>query len=132
MALGDPPDYSSLLGAVGAAPDMWKYINTDETIKQIMAQPNPNAQVQQYEPRVPIAVQVRQRQVIRAKELFVNRMKGVRGNFTLKDTDFVETHIHSDTVIMFYCFDGRDGIVREPIDVWPSDTLIAQFRMVLA
>lgn len=141
MALGFPPDYNSLLGV---QPDMWKFINTDETIKQIMADAQV-AHAQQLSvagvqslpspiepPRVPIGVQVKQRQATRARELFINRMVGVRGNFRLKEDDLIVCHIHADTVLMFYCFDGRDGIVKEPMDLWPSDGLLAQFRMILA
>lgn len=133
-------------GEFGGSPDMWRYLNDpEENIrKAMMAQAQALGQAQNLQavingvqgianeaPRIPLQTQVRQRQVTRAKELFVNRMKGVRGNFNLKETDFVETHIHADIVILFYCFDGREGIVKEPMDIWPSDGLIAQFRMML-
>lgn len=68
----------------------------------------------------------------RAREQFVARMGGVRSTFFVQDTDCVYTHINGDKVILFYCFSGKVGHVEEPIDMFPSDTLIAQFRMILA
>ena len=68
-----------------------------------------------------------------ARQLFFARMGGVRGKFSLKSGDFLTTHVdHDDKIHVFYCFSGNSGVTQEPIDMFPSDTLIAQFRMMLA
>jgi hypothetical protein len=68
----------------------------------------------------------------RAKELFLKRMGGIRAEMTLKPDDFLQMHIRDETVYMFYCFNGKDGVAKEQIDIFPSDQLIAQFRMILS
>ena len=69
----------------------------------------------------------------RALELFKRRMGGVRNNFKLPNvTDFLQCHVAGDNVYLFYCFGERDGVVKEQVDMFPSDTLLAQFRMILA
>jgi hypothetical protein len=68
----------------------------------------------------------------RAREMFLKRMGGIRAELQIAADDFVHCHIYGETVYLFYCFAGRDGCVKEGIDLFPSDQLITQFRMVLA
>ena len=69
----------------------------------------------------------------RAKELFINRLKGVRGTgFRKEERDFVATHVLDDKVYLFYMLRGKEGVVSEGVDIFPSDTLIAQFRLILS
>jgi hypothetical protein len=67
----------------------------------------------------------------RARKLFIDRMCGVRGEFGLKPGDFFHCHLHGDTMFVFFLLGGKEGIVKEAVDVFPSDQLIAQFRMVV-
>jgi hypothetical protein len=69
---------------------------------------------------------------VRARELFVKRMGGVRSEFNVARDDFLWTHVQADTVYVFFCFAGKEGVTKEQIDIFPSDQLIAQFRMILA
>ena len=59
-------------------------------------------------------------------------MGGIRAKLTLKPNDFLECHIYEHNVVMFYMLNGKEGVIREQIDIFPSDQLIAQFRMILA
>lgn len=77
--------------------------------------------------------EIRDAMQTRAKELFLNRLKGVRGTgFRREERDFIETHIIDDKVFLFYMLRGKEGVVSEGVDIFPSDTLIAQFRLILA
>lgn len=68
----------------------------------------------------------------RARNLFLARMGGVRADMEIKPGDFLMCHVYGEMVYLFYCFTGREGVVKESWDVFPSDTLITQFRMILA
>lgn len=145
MALGDP--FSGIGVGMSHVSDAWKYINSQETMNAAMAQQAQQgqwAQAQQGPP--PLSSELMRRMVAdgqapatpkgmttRAHELFINRMKGVRDTgFTLKPTDFVACHIFEERVYLFFMLNGKEGVVSEQIDGFPSDQLIAQFRMVLA
>jgi hypothetical protein len=64
--------------------------------------------------------------------MFLKRMGGIRNELVIDPQDYLSCHIYGETVYLFYCFSGRDGCVKEGIDLFPSDQLITQFRMVLA
>ena len=68
----------------------------------------------------------------RAREMFLKRLGGLRAEHKVKLGDFIAAHVHGTTVYLFYVFDGREGVVKEDIDLFPSDQLITQFRMILA
>ncbi len=72
----------------------------------------------------------------RALGLLVGRLEGVNKNFSLKRGEFLhcEVHASSEHVFVFFLFNGsdnkpREGVVSEAVDIFPSDQLIAQFRM---
>ena len=65
-----------------------------------------------------------------AMDRLVERMSGVRGHWTLKDTDYFCTHVHGDTVFLFFIINDKEGIMKEHIDVFPSDTFITQLRLI--
>lgn len=90
------------------------------------------AQVQVHSPRTPTDRERLAALSARAREHFIQRMGGVRGNFDVQAGDCIYTHVLGDRCILFYCLRGKTGMTEEPIDVFPSDTLIAQFRMILA
>jgi hypothetical protein len=58
-------------------------------------------------------------------------MCGVRGEFLLKPRDFIHCQVHDDTVYVFFLLDGKEGVVKEQVDSFPSDQLIAQFRLIV-
>ena len=68
----------------------------------------------------------------RAKELFLKRMGGIRAELRIAEGDFLQCHVYGEMVHVFYCFAGKPGVTQEHIDMFPSDTLITQFRMILA
>ena len=68
----------------------------------------------------------------RAKELFLKRMGGIRAELRIAEGDFLQCHVYGEVVHIFYCFAGKPGVTQEHIDMFPSDTLITQFRMILA
>ena len=68
----------------------------------------------------------------RAREMFLKRVGGVRGELKLAPGDFLQCHIYGEVVHVFYCFSGKPGVAQEGIDLFPSDQLITQFRLILS
>lgn len=68
----------------------------------------------------------------KARQLFISRMGGVTANFMLASGDFMHTQFYNGEVYLFFLFSGKEGVVRESADVFPSDQLIAQFRMIVS
>jgi hypothetical protein len=66
-----------------------------------------------------------------ARELFMRRMSGVRNSFVLKKQDFIHCQVLDDMVYVFFLLDGKEGVVKEQVDSFPSDQLIAQFRLIM-
>jgi hypothetical protein len=145
MAIGDPPSNLSLLG-IAQVPDMWAHINADEMRAQLMrdmanAQVNNNAIAQAQQavvhsfpppPPPPSALGASNATLgNRAREIFLKRMGGLRSEMVVSKDDFLQCHVYNEQVYVFYCFDGRHGVTLEGIDMFPSDTLITQFRLVL-
>ena len=69
---------------------------------------------------------------VRARELFLDRMGGVEGRMTVKGGDFLHCFVNAGMVYVFFYFSGKEGVTKEKIELFPSDTLITQFRMILA
>jgi hypothetical protein len=140
MAIGEPPsNFSSLLGI----PDIWRSINRDEAqaemIRQLAQAPTNNhmaaaAQQAVYtdSPSPAITPSTTATLAARAREMFLKRMGGIRAEMKLAPGDFLMCHTYNDQVYVFYCFAGREGVAKEPIDLFPSDQFITQFRMVLS
>lgn len=68
---------------------------------------------------------------VRAREMFLKRMGGLKAEMRVAANDFLQCHVDANKVYLFYCFGGRHGAVMEDIDMFPSDQLITQFRLVL-
>ena len=156
MALGDPPLFSgglissnlpnkfaSLLD-LAQIPDMWAHVNADEMRAQLMrdmaqANINQNAQAQQAvahslpsPPPPPSSPGANNATLgVRAREIFLKRMGGLRNEMLVSKDDFLQCHVYGEVVHVFYCFGGRAGVTQEGIDLFPSDQLITQFRLVL-
>lgn len=67
----------------------------------------------------------------RAREMFLKRVGGLHQELRLNKDDFLHCQPYNDEIILFYLLRGKEGIVRQPIDLFPSDTLVAQFRLLL-
>jgi hypothetical protein len=67
----------------------------------------------------------------KARELFIRRMGGVLHTFLLAPNDFLHCQVFQEDVFVFYLFGGREGVVCEPVLDFPSDKLIAQFRILV-
>jgi hypothetical protein len=145
MSLGDPPNaLAGLAGILGG--DMWAHINKTEVEQELMRQMAHSnmaqaqqasvlgAQAQQFPatPPPPNGPASGPTLSSRAREMFLKRMGGIRAELKIAAEDYLHCHIYGDKVYLFYCFAGRDGCVKEDIDLFPSDTLITQFRMVLS
>ena len=133
MAVGDGTNYNSLLG-MAAPEDMWASINKEQMMREMMQASQMNvaqqAGAQQFPrpvtppaPPPPLAA--------RAREIFLKRMGGIRAEMKVASEDFLQCHVFNDQVYVFYCFGGRSGVTNEGIDLFPSDQLITQFRLVL-
>ena len=66
-----------------------------------------------------------------ARELFMRRMSGVRNSFVIAKRDFIHCQVLDDMVYVFFLLDGKEGVVKEQVDSFPSDQLIAQFRLIM-
>jgi hypothetical protein len=129
------------LNGIGAAPDMWKQINAQEDtlLHAQLAQAAQQAGVGQavftnpvLPPPATTSMQPNNLTLAnRARELFLRRMGGIRAEMKVASNDFLQCHVYNEQVYVFYCFGGRHGVTLEPIDMFPSDQLITQFRLVL-
>jgi hypothetical protein len=128
------------LSGIGAAPDMWKQINMqdDAILHAQLAQAAQQAGVGQavfsnpvLPPPSPSPPPNSLTLANRARELFLKRMGGIRAEMIVASGDFLQCHVYNEQVYVFYCFGGRHGVTLEPIDMFPSDQLITQFRLVL-
>lgn len=147
MSLGDPPNaLVGLAGIIGQS-DMWAHVNKKEVEAELMRQMQQSqfsaAQAQQAQagsvfpnPMTPATAPNKPATgptlSARAREMFLKRMGGLRQELQIAAEDYLHCHIYGDKVYLFYCFAGRDGCVKEDIDLFPSDQLITQFRMVLS
>jgi hypothetical protein len=151
MSIGNDPLFGPL-GILSSVPDLWSHVSRPEVEQEMLrqlAQVNQAinmdqvAQAQQAGtwmpgPSLPLSSPPPNRPATgialcaRAREMFLKRMGGIRAEMTIAAEDFLSCHIYGETVYLFYCFAGRDGCVKEPIDLFPSDQLITQFRMILS
>jgi hypothetical protein len=147
VALGVPPDNFGALAGIAGTPDMWAHIYRTESEQEMLrnmaqAQSQMNASMQAVQSS-PVALTSPPNRPAggatlsgvlsaRAREMFLKRMGGLRQEMTIAAEDYLHCHIFGDKVFLFYCFAGRDGCVKEDIDLFPSDQLITQFRMVLS
>jgi hypothetical protein len=130
------------MSALGIAPDLWKMVNIQEDQAMQAQLPHPMQQAQQAQQQFSndqmhaimsgTATNPPPNLSERARELFLKRMGGIRAEMKIRLGDFVACHIHGETVYVFFCFAGREGVVKESIDLFPSDLLITQFRMILS
>jgi hypothetical protein len=58
-----------------------------------------------------------------ALELLIDKM-----GFRPAPFDYLHVEYHYDDVCVFYWLNGREGVVRESADIFPSDALIALMR----
>ena len=129
MALGD----FGMLNAPPMPSDMWKQVNAQESDALLRAQlamaaqVGPMAGVTQTPPLSPVP-----NLAVRARELFLKRMGGIRAELLVAHGDFLQCHVYGEVVHVFYCFAGKPGVAQESIDLFPSDTLITQFRLILS
>lgn len=134
---GGPVDRANSLLSIANTPDMWAMINKEQMIRDMMqAQQDQimgNAQQAHYSPPTPSTPpqQPPIHLANRAREMFLKRMGGLRAEMKVAPEDFLQCHIYNDQVYVFYCFGGRNGVTVEGIDLFPSDQLITQFRLVL-
>ena len=149
VAIGDDPrNMLGPLGALGVAPDMWKHVNAQEDMMRQLAQAQigvnhpdaaqqaalwPQQNIGQFPTSVPPdRPTTTQTLASRAREMFLKRMGGIRNELRIAPEDYLNCHVYGEMVYVFYCFSGRDGCAKESIDLFPSDQLITQFRMVLS
>jgi hypothetical protein len=99
--------------------DMWASIANDKLYPRL-----PQAQQQLAQQLPPLAttgpsgVDVIAR---RARELFLKRMGGLRGEMNVAPYDFVACHVAREVVYLFYCFRGCEGVTKENIDLFKVD-----------
>jgi hypothetical protein len=139
MATGSGESVLGTLLGQYPEPDMWKYINTNEMLAAAQQAGVGHAHGLPY-PNLPAPATTATTTATnkppdlasRAREMFLKRMGGIRAEMKIAAGDFLSCHIHGEMVYVFYCFAGREGCAKEPIDLFPSDQFITQFRMILS
>lgn len=67
----------------------------------------------------------------RADRLLRDRLIGIRGRFDLAQHEMMMVHVYHETVYIFYVFEGgKAGHLTDPIDLFPSDELVTQLRLL--
>ena len=128
--------FGNLLGAgIGVDPTLYGPSHVQSLQAQLtqaqltQAQIDAMMQAQQANVNTPVPISTMAQ---RARELFLKRMGGIRAEMKVPLNDFIACHVYQDQVYLFYLLHGKEGVVKEHMDMFPSDQLIAQFRMVLA
>jgi hypothetical protein len=145
MALGDPPSKWDLSGFKMFDDSILGIDNVHRSaIEQqlIAAQANQMlaAQAQQMQPFLnqATAQAVQQPPDPRGKanekalHLLMMRMQGVRNTLRLGADDFMCCHVREDTVHVFFVLKGNSGNTSEQVDIFPSDKLITQLRLIMS
>jgi hypothetical protein len=68
----------------------------------------------------------------KALRLLMMRMSGVRSTLKLAADDFMCCHVREDTVHVFFVLKGHSGNTSEQVDIFPSDKLITQLRLIMS
>lgn len=68
----------------------------------------------------------------RALSLLTMRLGGVKNALRLGTDDFLVCHTTLDTVYVFFVLNGREGNTKEEIDIFPSDKLLTQLRLIMS
>lgn len=64
-----------------------------------------------------------------AKKMLLQRLNGF-GPTWMRSKDFLMCHVIDETVAVFYCFGKDTGVVEDTRDLFPSDGLVAQLRIL--
>ena len=67
----------------------------------------------------------------RARGMLIQRLGGVAADFNVNENDFLMCHVTGGTVYIFFLLNGREGVTTESMDIFPSDKIVAQLRMVI-
>jgi hypothetical protein len=133
MAIGDS-DYLSMLGIPydGLAPAQ-QIQQVKQAYQAQQAQMNSilGQQAQQCKPDVNPRIQINLLNQ-RAYELLALRLGGVKRTFKLGAEDFLVCHCTIDTVFIFFVFNGKSGCTQEQTDIFPSDKLITQLKLIMS
>jgi len=67
-----------------------------------------------------------------ARALLLQRIAGLGSRFVVNRPDFLHCHVHRETdkVIVFWVSAGQGGYVEQAIAEFPSDTFVAQIRLI--
>jgi hypothetical protein len=68
----------------------------------------------------------------RAYELLTLRLGGVKRTFKLAADDFLVCHCTTETVYVFFVFNGKSGHTEEQTDIFPSDKLVTQLKLIMS
>ena len=145
MAIGDG-DWSFLMGKYGLLSDPnFAQANIDKAqLDQLIAQQHAlniqQAQAQNAHQFGNISQQAAAQQPKkdnarlneRALQLLTLRLNGVKCMLKLGPDDFLICHCTTDVVYTFFVFKGKSGNVEEDINIFPSDKLLTQLRLIMA
>lgn len=63
--------------------------------------------------------------------LLGDRLRIPRGDFTFKGIDHIHIYAAADKVVVLYYKNGAGNVLEEDAAVFPSDTFVAQFQLIM-
>lgn len=96
---------------------------------------NPLAQQQAAQQQLGNIVKVDTQKALRnerALSLLTMRLGGVKNALKLGAEDFLVCHTTPETVYVFFILNGKSGHTEEEIDIFPSDKLLTQLRLIMS
>jgi len=64
-----------------------------------------------------------------AKQMLMSRLDGFHGKW-MREKDYIMCHVVEEVVAVFYCFGKDTGVIEDNKDLFPSDGLISQLRIL--
>lgn len=117
-------------------------INTQQNMAQVyhdimnLPPDNFNSQMSQQNMARQLAAAQAQQHAVRvdlhknAYSMLMSRLHGVAGSFIMGANDYLFTHVHTDRVFVFFVHNDRAGHLEDDINIFPSDKLITQVRLL--
>lgn len=118
------PDYDSLLGL---PPELFSSPAVQQVWAQQVAVNQAQANLAQQAQAAPTSRVPRHEH---ARSMLIDRLNGVLGTFVMSTDDFLLAHIHKDQVYIFFIHNDRAGYLADDANLYPSDKLVTQVRLI--
>lgn len=115
---------------------IYPYRNTAQNVTQEAYNSQELQQLYQYQ-QASMQQNVQQAAAIRpvpihehAQQLLMGRLHGLATMFTMSTNDFLLCHMHGEKVYVFFIHDDRVGYLEDDANLFPSDKLVTQIRLL--